>query len=58
MTTPVVQEKIDNVRCPTCGEAMRREFDGVRTPPMPGIFWFCINPNCDDGKRNKIYSGG
>jgi len=37
---------------------MRREFDGVRVPPMPGIFWFCTNAACEEGKGNKLYSGG
>ena len=37
---------------------MRREFDGVRNPPMPGVFWFCTNADCEDGKRNRLYSGG
>jgi len=44
--------------CPTCGEPMRREKDGVRLPPMPGIFWFCRNRECPDGTRNRVYSGG
>ena len=58
MTTPVVREKVEELACPTCGKPMRREFDGVRNPPMPGVFWFCTNFECEDGKRNKIYSGG
>ena len=58
MTTPVVNETVGEVACSRCGAPMRREFDGVRTPPMPGVFWFCINSECEDGKRNKIYSGG
>jgi hypothetical protein len=37
---------------------MRREFDGVRNPPMPGVFWFCTNTECEDGGRNRLYSGG
>jgi hypothetical protein len=37
---------------------MRREYDGVRNPPMPQVFWFCINADCEDGVRNRIYSGG
>ena len=44
--------------CPTCGEAMRREKDGVRLPPMPNVFWFCPNLKCEDGKRNRVFSGG
>ena len=44
--------------CPRCGEPMRRERDGVRMPPMPQVFWFCVNIECEDGKRNQIYSGG
>lgn len=58
MTTPVVREEIAKVNCPACGEPMRREFDSVRKPPLPGVFWFCTNLDCQDGKRNKIYSGG
>ncbi len=58
MTTPAERENVPEVRCPVCGESMRREFDGVRNPPMPGIFWFCTNPECDDGKKNRLYSGG
>ena len=37
---------------------MRREFDGVRNPPEPGVFWFCTNLECEDGKRNPLFSGG
>jgi hypothetical protein len=37
---------------------MRREFDGVRNPPAPGVFWFCTNLDCEDGKRNPLFSGG
>ena len=44
--------------CPTCGQAMRREIDGVRVPPMPQVFWFCTNPNCKDGERNALFRGG
>ncbi len=44
--------------CPNCGEPMRREKDGVRLPPMPGVFWFCRNVDCEDGKRNRVFSGG
>ena len=58
MTTPVAREQVGDLRCPTCGEPMRREFDGVRNPPMPGVFWFCTNADCEDGKRNRLYSGG
>ncbi|MCH8205840.1 MAG: hypothetical protein IH956_02425 [Chloroflexi bacterium] len=58
MTTPVVREEAGDLRCPTCGEEMRREFDGVRNPPMPTVFWFCVNAECEDGKRNRLYSGG
>ncbi len=58
MTQPVIREKTSEMRCPECGRLMRREFDGVRNPPMPGVFWFCTNADCADGKRNKIYSGG
>ena len=46
------------VSCPRCGKPMRRELDGVREPPMPKIFWFCANRSCEEGKQNKIYSGG
>jgi len=44
--------------CPVCGEAMRRELNGFRAPPTPGVFWFCTNADCDDGRQNRIYSGG
>ena len=44
--------------CPKCKEPMRRERDGVRAPPMPEIFWFCTNQKCEDGKSNKVFSGG
>ena len=44
--------------CPKCGSEMRRELNGVRLPPMPGAFWFCTNLDCEDGKRNRVYSGG
>ena len=44
--------------CPTCKQPMRREMDGVRTPPMPTIFWFCTNKECKDGERNKLFRGG
>ena len=55
MTAP---EAPKPANCPVCGEPMRREVDGVRVPPMPHTFWFCTNRDCDDGKRNRIYSGG
>jgi len=58
MTQPVSREEVPEISCPICEHAMRREFDGVRNPPMPGIFWFCTNTDCQDGKRNRIYSGG
>ena len=51
-------EVSERARCPRCGELMRRERDGVRLPPMPGVFWFCGNVDCEDGRRNKVYSGG
>ena len=44
--------------CPACGATMRREIDGVRRPPMPQVFWFCTNSNCEDGNKNKLYRGG
>ena len=58
MTTPVARESVEQVPCPKCGEPMRREFDGVRNPPAPGVFWFCTNLDCEDGKRNPLFSGG
>ena len=58
MTTPVVREEPGDLSCPACGGNMRREFDGVRNPPMPKVFWFCTKPECGDGKRNRLYSGG
>ena len=44
--------------CPACGQPMTREIDGLRSPPMPEVFWFCTNGRCEDGKQNKIYYGG
>ena len=44
--------------CPVCGRPMRRELDGFRRPPMPQVFWFCANIECEDGKKNRTYSGG
>ena len=44
--------------CPKCGHDMRREHDGVRVPPMPKVFWFCTNSDCEDGRNNRLYSGG
>ncbi len=58
MTTPVSREDAPELACPACGQPMRREFDGVRNPPMPGVFWFCTELDCDDGKRNRVFSGG
>ncbi len=37
---------------------MRKEYDGVRQPPMPSVFWFCVNPDRPDGKQNRVYHGG
>ncbi|MCH7653291.1 MAG: hypothetical protein IIB14_06395 [Chloroflexi bacterium] len=58
MTTPVERQDTPTAACPSCGNPMRREFDGVRVPPMPTIFWFCTNAACEEGKGNKLYSGG
>jgi len=58
MTTPVARESVEQAPCPNCGKPMRREFDGVRNPPAPGVFWFCTNLECEDGKRNPLFSGG
>jgi len=44
--------------CPACGEPMRREYDGVRNPPMPHVFWFCTNSDCPEGKENLLFHGG
>ena len=44
--------------CPTCGQGMRRELDGVRVPPMPRVFWFCVNGDCQEGRQNQVYRGG
>ena len=55
MTTP---NKRDHAMCPACGEAMRRELDGLRVPPMPQVFWFCTNSDCKDGENNKLFRGG
>ena len=54
----VAPKQPDPSPCPRCGKPMRRELDGVREPPMPHIFWFCVNVDCEDGKRNRLYSGG
>ena len=37
---------------------MRKEYDGVRQPPMPSAFWFCTNKTCADGVRNRLFQGG
>ena len=58
MTTPVTTEHEDRVSCPRCEAPMRREYDGMRSPPMPEVFWFCTNAECVDGVRNRIFSGG
>ena len=58
MTEPVARERVDTPACPSCDSPMRREFDGVRNPPLPGVFWFCTDLECDDGRRNKLYHGG
>ena len=58
MTVPVHREWLEPVQCPICEEPLRREFDGVRNPPAPGVFWFCTNADCTDGARHKIFSGG
>ena len=44
--------------CPLCERPMRRERDGLRVPPMPTVFWFCSNVDCEDGRNNRLYSGG
>ena len=54
----MAREPTEKTPCPTCGEPMRREMDGVRAPPLPGVFWFCTNRDCEDGRKNRIYSGG
>ena len=55
MTTP---DPPKQAACPTCTQPMRRERDGVRLPPLPNLFWFCTNVDCEDGKKNRVYSGG
>ena len=55
MSTPDEPQK---AACPVCGDSMRREKDGVQVPPKPGVFWFCANLKCSDGKRNRVFSGG
>lgn len=37
---------------------MRKEYDGIRQPPMPSVFWFCTNSACADGERNRLFQGG
>ena len=44
--------------CPACGSPMRKEYDGVRQPPMPRVFWFCTNARCPEGKDNLLFQGG
>ena len=58
MATPDESDSVETPSCPICGQSMRREIDGVRNPPMPGVFWFCTNVDCEDGKKNPLYSGG
>ena len=58
MTTSEDNQSVEGVACPTCGQQFRRERNGFRNPPMPVVFWFCINTECEDGKLNRIYSGG
>ncbi len=53
-----VTAKPEKAICSVCGTPMRRESNGLRRPPMPEVFWFCTNPQCEDGKRNKLYYGG
>lgn len=55
MSTPAQSQRAP---CPKCGESMRQEKDGVRLPPMPHVFWLCTNSRCEDGKKNRVYSGG
>ena len=45
-------------QCPKCQQPMRREIDGARQPPMPQVFWFCMNQDCEEGGKNRVYSGG
>ncbi len=58
MTTPAERDNTPPASCPVCGEAMRKEYDGVRQPPMPSAFWFCTNKTCADGVRNRLFQGG
>ena len=46
------------VTCPVCNQLMRKEYDGVRRPPAPKIFWFCVNTQCEEGSGNRLYQGG
>ena len=49
------------VKCPKCGAAMLRAelYDPEGTAPLYGgirsekSWWVCINPECEDGKRNR-----
>ena len=58
MTTESNTNTVPASVCYKCGQEMRREHDGVRVPPMPKVFWFCTNVDCEDGKGNRLYSGG
>ena len=56
MTNPVAREGVQTLKCPECGEPMRREHNGVRGKPQ--VFWYCTNPRCSDGSTNRLYEGG
>ena len=58
MTTESNTNTVPTSVCPKCSREMRREHDGLRVPPMPHVFWFCTNSDCDDGRNNRLYSGG
>lgn len=44
--------------CPVCDQQMRKDLEGSGRSPTPKVFWFCMNIDCRDGKRNKTFQGG
>ena len=52
------ESKDEGANCPSCGHPMRKERNGVRVPPTPGVFWFCADLDCEDGLQNRVFHGG
>ena len=49
------------MECTVCRTVSSIDFISLelhRNPPAPGVFWFCTNLDCEDGKRNPLFSGG